>query len=100
MANPYNAAEYDRSGMSLVDDILKAEPEAEVRGRVAVAGGQRQPAAPNVPLAAMKSVLPEVEGENQGQRTERVTRGKEDGQGACRATGHMKRAGDKGGGQT
>ena len=37
-----------------------SEDEGEGAGRMAVEGGPRQPSAPNVPTAAIKSILPEV----------------------------------------
>ena len=46
---------------SVIADILEvSEDEGEGAGRMAVKGGQGQPSAPNVPAAAMKSILPEV----------------------------------------
>ena len=46
---------------SVVADIPEvSEDEGEGAGRMAVEGGPGQPSAPNVPAAAMKSILPEV----------------------------------------
>ena len=57
-ADPFDPAEYSRVGMSVVEDILEvSDTEAKDTGSSAVAGVQRQPAAPNVPAAAMKSIL-------------------------------------------
>ena len=71
-ADPFNVADV-RAGMdmrrrewrsqreSVVADILEvSEDEGEGAGRMAVEGGPGQPSAPNVPAAAMKSILPEV----------------------------------------
>ena len=58
---PSQPAECDRDGASVVGDILEAlEEEVEETGRMAMAGGQRQPAAVNVLAAAISSILPEV----------------------------------------
>ena len=55
-------------GESIVDDILVvSEDEAEGALRMAVEGGPRQPTAPNVPAAAMKSILPEVRRQEEGK---------------------------------
>ena len=67
-ADPFNQAEYDRVGTLVVDDVVEVlEVRAEETGRMAVGGGQRQAAAPNVPAAAMKSILPEVQGKGDGK---------------------------------
>ena len=60
----------------MVDDILVvSEDEGEEARRMAVAGGQRQLTAPDVPAAAMKLILPHVRRKEQGKgrrgRTER-----------------------------
>ena len=53
---------------SVVADILKvSEDEGEGVGRMAVEGGPGQPSAPNVPAAAMKSILPEVRRQEKGK---------------------------------
>ena len=53
---------------SVVADILEvSEHEGEGAGRMAVEGGPGQPSAPNVPAAAMKSILPEVRRQEGGK---------------------------------
>ena len=53
---------------SVVADILEvSEDEGEGAGRMAVEGGPGQPLAPNVPAAAMKSILPEVRRQEEGK---------------------------------
>ena len=53
---------------SVVADILEvSEDEGEGAGRMAVEEGPGQPSAPNVPAAAMKSILPEVRRQEEGQ---------------------------------
>ena len=71
-ADPFNIAdvragvdmrrrEWRDRGESVVADILEvSEDEGEGAGRMASEGGPQQPLAPNVPAAAMKSILPEV----------------------------------------
>ena len=67
-ADPFNLAESDRLGGSVVDDILVvSEDEGEEARRMAIEGGPGQQAAPNVPAAAMKSVLPEVRRKEEGK---------------------------------
>ena len=67
-ADPFNPAESDRLDGSVVDDILVvSEDEGEEARRMAVEVGPVQPAAPNVPAAAMKSVLPEVRRKEEGK---------------------------------
>ena len=76
-ANPFNVVDV-RAGMdvrrrewrsqSVVADILEvSEDEREGAGRMAVEGGRGQPSAPNVPAAAMKSILPEVRRQEEGK---------------------------------
>ena len=53
---------------SVIADILEvSEDEGEGAGRMAVEGGPGQPSAPNVPAAAMKSILPEVRRQEEGE---------------------------------
>ena len=53
---------------SVIADILEvSENEGEGTGRMAVEGGPGQPSAPNVPAAAMKSILPEVRRQEEGK---------------------------------
>ena len=53
---------------SVVTDILEvSEDEGEGAGRMAVEGGPGQPSAPNVPAAAMKSILPELRRQEEGK---------------------------------
>ena len=67
-ADPFNLAESDRLDGSVVDDILVVlEDEGEEARRMAVEGGPGQPAAPNLPAAAMKCILPEVRRKEEGQ---------------------------------
>ena len=67
-ADPFNLAESDRLGGSVVDVILvTSEDEGEEARRMAVEGRQQQPTAPNVPAAAMKSILPEVRMKEEGK---------------------------------
>ena len=78
-ADPFNFVDV-RAGMdmrrrewrsqreSVVADILEvSEYEGEGAGRMAVEGGPGQPSAPNVPAAAMKSILPEVRRQEEGK---------------------------------
>ena len=66
----FKPAERDWLGGSLGADILVvSEDEGEEARRMAVEGGQRQPMAPNVPAAAMKSILPEVRKKEEGKGT-------------------------------
>ena len=78
-ADPFNVVDV-RAGMdmrrrewrsqrdSVVADILEvSEDEGEGAGRMAVEGGQGQLSAPNVPAAAMKSILPEVRRQEEGK---------------------------------
>ena len=67
-ADPFNLADNDREGGSVVDDILVvSEDEGEEARRMAVERVPGQPAAPNVPAAAMKSILPEVRRKEEGK---------------------------------
>ena len=53
---------------SVIADILEvSEEEGEGAGRMAVEAGPGQPSAPNVPAAAMKSILPEVRRQDEGK---------------------------------
>ena len=53
---------------SVVADTLEvSEDEGEGVGRMAGGGGPGQPLAPNVPAAAMKSILPEVRRQEEGR---------------------------------
>ena len=78
-ADPFNVV-FVRAGMdmrrrewrsqreSVIADILEvSEDEGEGAGRMAVEGGPGQPSAPNVPAAAMKSILPEVRRQEEGK---------------------------------
>ena len=67
-ADPFNLAESNRLGGSVVADILVvSEDEGEETRRMAAARGQRQLTAPNVPAAAMKLILPEVRRKEEGK---------------------------------
>ena len=72
-ADPFNIADV-MAGVdmgrreSVVADILEvSEDEGEGARRMAVEGGPGQPSAPNVPAAAMKSILPEVRRQEEGK---------------------------------
>ena len=122
--DPFNLAESDRLGGSVVADILVvSEGEGEEARRMAVEGGQGQPMAPNEPPAAMKSILPEVQRKEEGKcrrgrtgagtaegRDSRVRtgggehtgkggQGQAGASGARQAAGHQEGKGRKGGGQ-
>ena len=109
---------------SVVADIVEvSEDEGEGAGRMAVEGGPRQPSAPNVPAAAMKSVLPEVRRQEEGKagrgqpevgaagsgdssvhaggkgRTSKGGKGQAGTSGAVQAKGHQAGKGRKGGGR-
>ena len=61
-ADPFTPAESDRVCAPVAANILEvSEKEAETTGRMAVAGGQRQRAAPSVAAAASESILPQVQ---------------------------------------
>ena len=67
-ADPLNLAESDRLGGLVVGDILVvSEDEEEEARRMPLEGGQGQPTAPNVPAAAMKSILPEARTKEEGK---------------------------------
>ena len=72
-ADPFNIADVMagvdiRKGESIVDDILVvSEDEGEGARRMAVEGGPGQLTPPNVPAAAMKSILPEVRRQEEGK---------------------------------
>ena len=78
-ADPFNVVDV-RAGMdvrrrewrsrreSVIADILEvSEDEGEGAGRMAVEGGPGQPSAPNVPAAAMRSILLEVRRQEEGK---------------------------------
>ena len=67
-ADPFNLAESDRLGALVVADILEvSEEEGEEARRMVLAGSQRLPAAPDVLLADMKSILPAVQRKEEGK---------------------------------
>ena len=128
-AEPFNLAELMAGGDvgqggSVVDDILAvSEDEGEDARRMAVEGGPGQPTAPNVPAAAMKSILLEVrrKDEDKGRRGQPAAGAAESGDSSVRTegrgrtgkggkgqagtsvdrhvTGHQEGKGGKGGGQ-
>ena len=60
--------EWRSQRQSVIADILGvSEDEGEGAGRMAVKGGPGQLSAPNVPAAAMKSILPEVRRQEEGK---------------------------------
>ena len=108
---------------SVIADILEvSEDEGEGAGRMAVEGGPEQPSAPNVPAAAMKSILPEVRRQEEGKggrrqleagaagsgygsvstggrgRTGKKSKGQAGTTGAVHAKGHLAGKGGKGSG--
>ena len=88
-------------GGSVVDDILVvSEDEREAARRMAVEGGPGQPAAPNVPVAAMRSILREVrrKEEGKGRRGQPVAGAAESGDSSVR-NGGQGRTGKGGKGQ-
>ena len=134
-ADPFNVADV-RASMdmrrrewrsrreSVVTNILElSEDELEGAGRMAVEGGQGQPSAPNVPAAAMKSILPEVRRQEEGRggrgqleagaagsgdssvsargrgRTGKGGKGQAGTSGAVHAKGHLAGKGGKGSGR-
>ena len=67
-ADLFSPAESDRPGASVVADILEvSEEEGEGMGKMVVARGQRPPRLPNVPAAALKSILPAVQRREEGK---------------------------------
>ena len=65
---PQTVRESERLGGSVVAGMLvMLEDEGEEARRMAVAGGQRQATAHNVPAAAMKLILPEVRRKEKGK---------------------------------
>ena len=119
-ADPFNLEESDRGDGSVVDDILVvSEDEAEEGRRMAVEGAPGQPAAHNVPAAAMKSILLEVRRREEGKsrrglaeaeaaesgdsrvrtggqgRTGKGGKGQAGASGAEHATGHQEEKGGK-----
>ena len=134
-ADPFNVVDV-RAGMdmrrrewrsqrvSVVADILEvSEDEGEGVGRMAVEGGPGQPSAPNLPAAAMKSILPEVRRQEEGKggrgqleagaagsgdssvsaggrgRTGKGGKGQPGTSGAVHANGHLAGKGGKGSGR-
>ena len=108
---------------SVIADILEvSEDEGEGAGRMVVEGGPGQPSAPNVPAAAMKSILPEVRRQEEGKggqgqlaagatrsgdgsvstggkgRTGKKRKGQAGTTGAVHAKGHLAGKGGKGSG--
>ena len=108
---------------SVIADILEvSEDEGEGAGRMAVEGGPGQPSAPNVPAAAIKSILPEVRRQEEGKggrwqleagaavsgdssvstggkgRTGKKGKGQAGTTGAVHAKGHLAGKGGKGSG--
>ena len=78
-ADPFNVVDV-RAGMDMrrrewrsqrelvIADILEvSEDDGEGAGRMTVEGGPGQPSAPNVPAAAMKSIPPEVQRQEEGK---------------------------------
>ena len=109
-------------GESVVADIFEvSEDEGEGARRMVVEGGPGQPLAPNVPAAAMKSILPDVRRKEEGKggrgqpdagaagsgdsiavgrgRTGRGGKGQAGTSGAAQAKGHQAGKGGKGSGQ-
>ena len=90
-----------RRGESVVDDILLVSAdEGEGARRMAVEGDPGQPMAPNVPVAAMKSILPEGrrQEEGKGGRGQPAARAARSGDSSAR-TGGRGRTGKGGKGQ-
>ena len=128
-ADPFNIADVMAGvdlgrGESIVDDILvELEDEGEGTSRMAVEGGPGQLTAPNVPAAAMKSILPEVRKQEEGKggrgqpaagaagsgdsslrtggrgRTGKGGKGQAGMSGAGQAKGHQPGKGEKGSGR-
>ena len=109
---------------SVIANILEvSEDEGEGAGRMTVEGGPGQPSAPNVPAAAMKSILPEVRRQEEGKggrgqpeageagsgdssvstggrgRTGKGGKGQAGMSGAVHAKGHLAGKGGKGSGR-
>ena len=134
-ADPFNVVDV-RAGMdmrrrewrshrgSVIADILEvSEDEGEGAGRMAVEGGLEQPSAPNVPAAAMKSILPDLRRQEEGKggrgqleagaarsgdssvstrgrgRTCKGGKGQAGASGAVHAKGHLAGKGGKGSGR-
>ena len=122
--DPFNLAESDRLEGSVFADILViSKDEGEEARRMAMEGGQWQPTAPNVPAAAMKSILPEVQRRKEGKgrrgqtaagaaergdsglrkggqgQTGKGGKGQVGASGVKQAAGHEEGKGGKGGGQ-
>ena len=100
-ADPFNLAKSNRHGGSVVADILVvSEDEGEQARGMALKGGQRQPTAPNVPAAAMKSNFPEVQrrAEGKGRRGRKGT-GATQGRDSGVRTGGREHTGKGGKGQ-
>ena len=94
-ADPFNIADFMAGvdagrGESVVDDIpVVSKDEGEGARRMAVEGGPPQPMAPNVPAAAMKSILPEVrrQEERKGGRGQQAARAAGSGDSSVRTGG-------------
>ena len=126
-ADPFNVVgrtEWRSQRESVIADILEvSEDEGEGAGGMAVEGGPGQPSAPNVPAAAMKSILPEVRRQEEGKcgrgqleagaagsgdssvstggrgRTGKGGKGQAGTTGAVHAKGHLAGKGGKGSGR-
>ena len=105
-ADPFNIADVMAGvdagrGELVVDNILVvSEDEGEAARSVAVEGGPGQPTAPNMPAAAMKSILPEVrrQEERKGGRGQQAGSAAGSGDSSVR-TGGRGRTGKGGKGQ-
>ena len=100
-ADAFNLAEGDKPGVSVSANILEvSDEEEEVAGRMVLAGGQRQPAAPDAPGAAMKMIVPAVHRKEKGKgRRELPGTGVTGHVGTSRRTGGQRRPGIGGEGQ-
>ena len=100
-ADPFSLAESDRLGRSVFANILVvSEDEGEEARRMAVEGGKGQLTAPNVPAAAMKSILPEVQRKEEGKsRRGRAGAGAAEGGDSGVRTGGREQTGKEGKGQ-
>ena len=97
--DPFNPAESNRLSRWMVADILVvSEEEGEGTKRMAVAGGQRQPTAPNGRAAAVKFILPAVRRKEEG-KGRRGRTGAGGAEGGDRSTGGQGQTGKKGKGQ-